>query len=220
MRYLVTVSLAAAAFVLSSGPILAANDSIDAKVMHLAREWARAKYLVHNPAKSKRQMNALGAEADHLLAQNPNSAEAMIWDGILTSERASMASMFSALSLAKRARKILEKANRLDPRVLDAGAPTSLGVLYYRVPGFPIGFGDKKKARRLLQTAVRNAPNGMDAWYFYGDFLNEQQEYKKAAAALKHMLALPKHPDRPVWDKYRRIVARELLEKVQQNMKP
>ena len=41
-----------------------------------------------------------------------------------------------------------------NPAALDAGAPTSLGVLYYRVPGFPFGFGDNDKARQLLAQAV------------------------------------------------------------------
>ena len=102
-----------------------------------------------------------------------------------------------------------------DPKAFDAGAPTSLGVLYYRVPGFPMGFGDKKKARHYLEEAVRNAPNGLDAHYFYGDFLQEQAEYAKSAEVLKHALTLPAHPERPIWDKNRRIVIQELIEKVQ-----
>jgi hypothetical protein len=32
---------------------------------------------------------------------------------------------------------------------------------------------------------------------------------------LKHALTLPAHPERPIWDKNRRIVIQELLEKVQ-----
>ena len=103
------------------------------------------------------------------------------------------------------------QAYNLDPARLDAGATTSLGVLYYRVPGFPIGFGDKAKARQLLEQAIKLAPNGLDAWYFYGDFLFEQKEYSKAAEAFRHALSLPPHPDRPAWDKNRRLVIEERL---------
>src|SRR5580658_6429634 len=97
---------------------------------------------------------------------------------------------------------------------MEAGAPTSLGVLYYRVPGFPIGFGDKAKARQLLQEAVADAPNGLDANYVYGAFLVEQHECAAAEKVLRHALTVPPHPDRPLWDKSRRLVIQELLTKI------
>jgi Tfp pilus assembly protein PilF len=125
-----------------------------------------------------------------------------------------MSSGFSALSDAKAARQLFETAYRLDPKALEAGAPTSLGVLYYRVPGFPIGFGDRTKARKYLAEAVSLAPDGMDANYFYGDFLASQGEYAPAAKALQHALAAPAHPDRPVWDAGRRAEIRALLARV------
>jgi Tfp pilus assembly protein PilF len=87
-------------------------------------------------------------------------------------------------------------------------------VLYYRVPGFPIGFGDTAKARQLLEQAVKLAPTGLDAWYFYGDFLYDQKEYSKAAEAFHHALNLPPHPDRPLWDKNRRLVIQERLDSI------
>jgi len=194
----------------------AENSPADAAVHHLQTRWEDIKFGVPEGDKQTELMNALGDEADAVAAQYPDRVEVLIWDGILTSERASMASTFSALGLAKRARDILEKANQLDPVALDAGAPTSLGVLYYRVPGFPIGFGNTKKARQLLEEAVQTAPNGLDAWYFYGDFLYNQGDYARAATALHHALALPPHPDRPLWDKNRRLVIQELLTKIQE----
>lgn len=204
-----------------SGVDLAAasdNPALDAQILKIANGWANAKFEIQDQGKQDQVMQSLNQEAAALMASYPGRAEPMIWDGILLSERASNASPFSALGLAKRALAILQKADNVDAKALDAGAPTSLGVLYYRVPGFPLGFGDKTKARQYLEQAVRNAPEGLDAWYFYGDFLNEQGEYPQAAQALQHMLALPKHPDRPVWDKYRRIVAEQLLEKVRAHL--
>src|ERR1700720_4595171 len=85
-----------------------------------------------------------------------------------------------------RCKMMVGQAYNLDPARLDAGATTSLGVLYYRVPGFPIGFGDKAKARQLLEQAIKLAPNGLDAWYFYGDFLSTQKEFLKAGEAFQH----------------------------------
>ncbi len=193
-----------------------AANSLPPEVRRLQTKWEAIKFGVPEGDEQTKQMNSLGEEADAIGANQPNVPEALIWDGIITSERASMASTFSALGLATRARDILEQAYKMDPARLDAGATTSLGVLYYRVPGFPIGFGDKKKARQLLEQAVKLAPNGLDAWYFYGDFLYTQDELPKAAEAFQHALKIPPHPDRPLWDKNRRLVIQEMLTKIEE----
>jgi tetratricopeptide (TPR) repeat protein len=188
-----------------------AADAADAEVHRLQSTWEAIKFGVPEGDEQTKQMNALGDDADAVAAKFADRPEVLIWDGIITSERASLASAFSALGLAKRARDILQNAYEMAPAKLDAGATTSLGVLYYRVPGFPIGFGDKAKARQLLEQATKLAPTGLDAWYFYGDFLYEQKEYVKAAEVFHHALSIPPHPDRPVWDKNRRLVIEERL---------
>jgi tetratricopeptide (TPR) repeat protein len=188
-----------------------AADAADAEVHRLQSTWEAIKFGVPEGDEQTKQMNALGDDADAVAAKFPDRPEVLIWDGIITSERASLASAFSALGLAKRARDILQNAYEMAPAKLDAGATTSLGVLYYRVPGFPIGFGDKAKARQLLEQATKLAPAGLDAWYFYGDFLYEQKEYSKADEVFHHALSIPPHPDRPVWDKNRRLVIEERL---------
>ena len=193
-----------------------AADALPPEVRRLQTKWEAIKFGVPEGDDQTHQMNALGEDADAVAAHFPAMPEALIWDGIITSERASMASTFYALGFAKRARDILEQAYNLDPAKLDAGATTSLGVLYYRVPGFPIGFGDKARARQLLEQAVRLAPNGLDAWYFYGDFLYSQNELSKATEVFQHALKIPQHPDRPLWDKNRRLVIEELLAKIEQ----
>jgi tetratricopeptide (TPR) repeat protein len=197
-------------------PSSRAADALPPEVRHLQTKWEAIKFDVPEGDEQTKQMNALGEEADAVVQHLSSVPEALIWDGIITSERASMASTFSALGLATRARDILEQAYKMDPARMDAGATTSLGVLYYRVPGFPIGFGDKAKARQLLEQAVKLAPNGLDAWYFYGDFLYTQNEYPKAIDVFQHALKIPVHPDRPLWDKNRRLVIEELLAKIEE----
>ncbi len=205
-----------ALLVAGSGTVCSqAADGLSPEVRRLQTKWEAIKFGVPEGDDQTNQMNALGEEADVIATRLAGMPEALIWDGIITSERASMASTFYALGFAKRARDILEQAYNLDPARLDAGATTSLGVLYYRVPGFPIGFGDKAKARQLLEQAVKLAPNGLDAWYFYGDFLYTQNEFPKAAAAFQRALKIPVHPDRPLWDKNRRLVIEELLAKIE-----
>lgn len=194
------------------------DAALNADLLHLSLDWEHIKFQVEDKDLQEKQMAAVAQHAAEIAQRYPGRIEAQIWHGIIISEQASMASEngspFKALGFAKQARDILEKAEKVDPVALDAGAPTSLGVLYYRVPGFPVGFGDKAKARQLLQEAVADAPDGLDANYFYGDFLVEQHEYAAAEKVLRHALTLPGHPDRPVWDKSRRLVIQELLTKI------
>jgi tetratricopeptide (TPR) repeat protein len=199
----------------------AGNPPLNAAILHLSLEWEHVKFQVDDRDEQEKQMAVIAQHAANIEQQFQNAPEAVIWVGIITSEQASMASENSspikALVYARRARDILEKVEKIDPVAVDAGAPTSLGVLYYRVPAFPLGFGDKSKARHLLQEAVKNAPNGLDANYFYADFLYEQHEYPEAVRVLKRALTLPAHPERPLWDQSRRQVIQELLAKMPSN---
>ena len=92
------------------------------------------------------------------------------------------------------------------------------GSLYYLVPGFPLGFGDNDKARRYLEQAVAISPDGMDANFFYGDFLFRQGEYDKAKDVLAHALAIPANEDRPIWDAGRRGEIKAMLDKIDQKL--
>lgn len=217
--HLILVAAALAASLPFAQIARASNDSkLDEDIRTLAESWADAKYLSKTDSERKEKMDKVGVQADLLVTRYPGHVEPLIWDGIVTSERASLTWGFTALKLATKARDILISAEKQDPKALDAGAPTSLGVLYYRVPGFPVGWGDTEKARHYLEEAVRNAPNGRDAHYFYADFLFEQREYKQAEAVLMKALSLPSHPERPIWDRYFPQVMAGLLEKVRGKM--
>jgi len=212
LRLLTGMALACAA----SGAALASNNkAMDADIHSIELQWEHIKFDEVGSPNQLGHIDALAKFAASLTAKYPGRVEPLIWEGIVTSEEAGMAGTMSALGYAKRARAMLEQAYAKDPAALDAGAPTSLGVLYSRVPGWPIGFGDNDRARQLLVQAVSLAPNGMDANYFYADFLMNQHEYAAAYKILKHAFALPPQKDRPLWDKNRRAVIRELMAKAQ-----
>jgi tetratricopeptide (TPR) repeat protein len=204
---------------INSGATNAADpQSLNVEILNIANAWAHVKFEEEDTARQQKEIAALAEQASTLMKRYPGRAEPVIWKGVLLSEGASMAnedhSMFTARSLAYEARDTLLQAEKIDPAALEAGAPTSLGVLYYRVPSFPIGFGDTDLARKYLEEAVRNAPNGMDANYFYGDFLNNQGDYAGAQRIWKHALTIPVNTGRPVWDKARRQVIQEDLAKL------
>jgi len=99
---------------------------------------------------------------------------------------------------------LLEAAEKIDPGVLNGSIYTSLGSLYYQVPGWPIGFGDEEKAEKYLKKALEIDPQGIDSNYFYADFLLEDDQPKKALEYLEKALAAPPRPGRPLADKGRR----------------
>jgi len=201
----------------AGGSALASNNkAMDADIHSIELQWEHIKFAEDGSPNQLTHIDTLAKFAASVVKKYPDRVEPLIWEGIVTSEEAGMATTINAMGYAKRAKAILEEAYKKDPTALDAGAPTSLGVLYYRVPGWPIGFGSNKEAQALLQQAVSLAPNGMDANYFYADFLMGQHEYAAAYKLLKHALSLPPQTDRPLWDKNRRVVIKELMAKAQQ----
>lgn len=208
--------IGAAVACLAQAPSFASNNkAMDADIHSVELQWEHIKFEEDGSPNQLAHIDALANFTATLVQKYPGRVEPLIWEGIVTSEEAGMANTLSAMGYAKKAKAILEEAYQKDPAALDAGAPTSLGVLYYRVPGFPFGFGDNDKARQLLTQAVSLAPNGMDANYFYADYLMSQHEYAAAYKVLKHALALPPQPKRPLWDKNRRAVIKELMAKAQ-----
>lgn len=179
----------------------------------LQNEWARIKY--ESPAASRvEQMTKLKATADSAVAAQPDSAELLIWDGIITSSLAGLKGGMGALSLAKEARALLEKAQARSPGALNGSALTSLGALYYQVPGWPIGFGSSDKARSSLEAALRLDRDGIDPNYFYADFLFHEGDYPGARIAAQHALAAPARAGREVADKGRRSEVQALLARI------
>jgi tetratricopeptide (TPR) repeat protein len=172
----------------------AGDPAFDAQLLSIQQAWAKVNY--DTPAGDARAQafEALEKRAEQFTQQHPARAEALIWEGIIESSYAGAKGGLGALGMAKEARGNLEKALEIDPGALDGSAYTSLGTLYYRVPGFPVGFGDHDKAGKLLQKALELNPNGIDPNYFYADFLFEEGRY---ADALKHLERAAKAPPRP-----------------------
>jgi tetratricopeptide (TPR) repeat protein len=212
--------IAVAAFVFAAhAAALAADPSpMDAELRPIESEWARITYQVTDGDEKEKQLQGLADAASGVTARYPNRAEPIIWEGVIASSEARYAGPFGALGFAKRARDLFEKAGRLDYSALDGAVPTSLGALYYMVPGFPLGFGDNGKARRYLEQGVEISPRGLDSNFFYGDFLYRTGQYGKAAAVLKQALDAPADRERPVWDAGRRAEIRMLLAKVDQKL--
>lgn len=195
-------------------------DPIDARIDGLARSWAHANYEIGDKVAQADAAARIAADAESLARQNPNRAEPLVWEAIAKATEAGAKGGLGGLALAKEAKALLERAEKINPAALgDGSVYTSLGSLYAQVPGFPVGFGDAGKARSYLQKALAVNPTGVDANFFYGDFLARQKDYAGASKALQKALTAPPRPNREIADRGRKAQAAALLGEVQAKLR-
>ena len=198
---------------LLSLPAMALSPTGETNLKLLQTRWAEINYQAPEADKEK-DYAKLAAEAATMVRNDP-AAELYIWQGIILSTYAGAKGGLGALDLVKQAKGSLEQAIKIDPAALDGSAYTSLGALYYQVPGWPVGFGDDEEAEVLLKKALTMNPDGIDPNYFYGDYLFREKRYSEAKVVLEKALAAPDRPGREVADTGRRAEVKALLAKVQ-----
>jgi len=184
-------------------PLALPAADFDEQLQNIQTDWGIANYQLPRGQKEA-AFKKLVADAERLAAANPTRPEPKIWEAIARSGYAGamggVKSMFKAMPQVKQARDLLLAAEKIDSSALNGSALTSLGSLYYMVPGWPIGFGDKEKAEQYLKKALQINPDGIDPNYFYGDFLAQQGNEAEAKKHLEKALAAAPRPNRPVAD--------------------
>ena len=193
-----------------------ADPALDAQIAFLAQSWDHAQFeIVPNDAKLA-ALQRLEGEASQLEAQYPQQAEPLVWEAIIVSSEAGAQGGLGALGKVGHARELLERAERINPNALgDGSIYTSLGSLYYQVPGFPIGFGNRDRARQYLTRALSVNPNGIEPNYFMADFLVHQSDYAQAIPYLHRAMGAPPRPGREVADRGRQRDVAALLHQVE-----
>ncbi|PKI03548.1 hypothetical protein [Glaciecola sp. 33A] len=195
---------------------LSAAES-SSELLMIQKTWAKTNYQLQDDEQEE-QFEALLVSIDEQINLHPEQAEFWVWKGIIQSSFAGAKGGLGALSLAKKARKSLQKALALDDAALQGSAYTSLGTLYHKVPGWPLGFGDDDEAKLLLEKALKLNPDGIDPNYFYGEYLYDNKEYKGAMKYLETALNAPQRVDRPLADSGRRTEIESLLAQVKKRM--
>lgn len=185
----------------------------DDAVTELQHDWEVIRYQTPAAEREKR-FEALSTKAHKISESHPNRAEPLVWEGIIVSSWAGEKGGLGALGLVKQAKALYESAIAIDGNALEGSAYNSLGVLYYKVPGWPVGFGDKAKAKELLQKALALNPKGIDPNFFYGEYLIETKQPDQAVAYLDRAVQAPPRAGRQIADSGRREEARALLEKL------
>jgi tetratricopeptide (TPR) repeat protein len=182
------------------------------EVKEIQFEWARLYYMDEFLNQNFRELQALAEYAGQVAEQHPESAEALVWNAIVLSTLAEKKGGLGALGLVKQARAKLEQAEAIDPAVLGGSVYASLGSLYSKVPGWPIGFGSDKKAEQYFKKALAINPQGLDINYFFAEYLIEQGKEQLALEYIDKALQAPLMAERPVADKGRRAQAMKLRE--------
>lgn len=189
--------------ILACLPLTLPAADFDQQLQNLQTNWGIANYQLPR-GQQEAAFKKLVADAERLASANPTRPEPKIWEAIARSGYAGamggVKSLFKAMPQVKQARDLLLAAEKIDPSALNGSALTSLGSLYYLVPGWPIGFGDKEKAEQYLKKALQINPDGIDPNYFYGDFLAQQGNKVAARKYLEKALAAAPRPNRPVAD--------------------
>lgn len=194
-------------------PGISVADDLDTAIKGLSQDWAHVAYEVPK-AQQDDAYSALEARGAALITQYPQRAEPRVWQAIILSTHAGEHGGLGALGMAKRARELLQDAQKIQPDVLHGSIYTTLGSLYYQVPGWPVGFGDNARAKAFLEKALQVDPDGIDPNYFYGDFLYRMGDKAGAMVHLKKAFAAPPRPDQALADKGRRAQVRELADTI------
>lgn len=180
----------------------------------LQSRWAEISYRI--PARERDEaFSALTEIANTAVEAHPENAALWVWLGIIKASHAGARGGLGALSLVKSAKKDLERSIDIDDKTLHGAAYTTLGSLYYQVPGWPIGFGSDKKAEDYLRRGLEIAPGDIDANYFYADFLFQSGEYTSALQYADRANNAEPRAGRELEDEGRRTEIRTLINKIE-----
>jgi tetratricopeptide (TPR) repeat protein len=185
-----TTALATLVALAMLGKAAYAGQTLDAAIADLQHQWAVINYQTPEDAREAK-LKALADQAEAVSQQYPNQAAALAWHAIILSTYAKAKGGLGALDPAEQARDLLLQAAKIDEKALGGGIDSSLGALYHKVPGWPIGFGNDKKAKDYFLKALALNPNGIDENYFYGDFLLDAGEKEEARKYLTKALNAP-----------------------------
>jgi tetratricopeptide (TPR) repeat protein len=190
------------------------SKSFKDSVKDIEAEWASIYYSTPKSRQGPAYAQLLDKTAT-LARQYPNAAELLFWQAVLKATYADQQDPFSALGAIHEARDLLIKAIKIDPTTMDGSAYVTLGTLYYMAPKWPVSFGDDEVAKQMLETALKINPDGIDANYFYGEFLLLHNKPSDAALYLEKAVSAPARSEQLYADNQLKAEARRALQNTQ-----
>jgi tetratricopeptide (TPR) repeat protein len=194
-----------------------ASNVVQIRVAQFMQDWAEIQYQQPREAKAP-AFKALSVQAHELALAHPDAAEPLVWQAVALASYAQAVRGREGLRAATKARDLLFAAERINPRTLDGAIYLTLGRLYFKVPGWPIGFGSKTKARMYLMKALEMNPQSIEANLFYADLLSGQGDYTEAAEFYRKALSAPPRAGQEIADAGRRRDAETRLRNVESKL--
>lgn len=161
-----------------------ADAGVEETIQHLQDEWAEVFYRLPEDQQAERYESLL-KRVQVVKDSYPQRAEPLILEAIILCTYAAAEWGISSLIRINEARELLVKSIDFDPKAMQASAFITLGNLYFRLPGWPISYGNDEVARQYLEAAAKLYPDALDANYFLGDFWLHEGDYDKALAYLE-----------------------------------
>lgn len=193
-------------------------DSLISSLQHIESEWASIYYQTPQPQKGEGYRRLLD-KAINLSKQFPDNPEPLFWQAVIKATYADHQDALAALDAIKEARDLLLSVIRMNPKTLDGSAYVTLGTLYYMVPKWPVSFGDDEKAERLLKTALKINPDGIDANYYFGEFLLTTDRSSEALHYLEKAAKAPARKEQLFADNQLKTEARAAFNKTLAQLK-
>jgi tetratricopeptide (TPR) repeat protein len=182
LLYLYCATLAL--MILAPVPGVATEPSVHQQVQRLHDEWADIFYRLPVDEEAGK-FETLLPRVHVLVERYPQEAEPLVMEAYVLCTYAAAEFSLGSLSKVALARELLVKSIAINPTVMEGSAYVTLGNLYYRLPGWPISYGDDDQARQYLEAALKLFPEALDTNYFYGDFLMGQGEFRQAIPYLE-----------------------------------
>jgi len=198
-------------------PSSEAMTGYQAGLLEIQRTWAQIKYRTPKAARRGAYASLLN-KSKAFQRRYPDSAGAMLWSAVVLNHYAGEVRGIEALGMVKQAYRMLQRVEKIDPKVSGGLIYTALGQLYNKVPGWPIAFGDDAKAEAYLRKGVTFNPGGLDANYFLGAYLLQKKHYRQAIQHLRRAIRAPDRAQRPVADTQRKADALKLLRRAKNKL--
>ena len=121
--------------------------------------------------------------------------------------------ILNSLFMVAPMKKELDRCLEIDPKFADAH--DVLAQLLWKVPGWPVSIGDRKKAQEEAKLATTYSPDDIEHWLHYGQIAAANRDYKTARLALQKVLSLPGDPEDPEGNRRNKDEARKELAKIE-----
>ncbi|WP_341326269.1 hypothetical protein [Methylotuvimicrobium sp. KM2] len=165
-------------------------NELDHIVQAIEAEWASIYFSTEIRDKENAYTRLLNKTTE-FAKQTHESPELMFWQATIIASRAEHQNPIDALAAIHKAQDLLIKTIKIKPDTLDGSALITLGSLYHQAPGWPIAFGDDKKAEQYLKEGLQINPRGIESNFYYGQYLLNKDQPEEAIEYFKTALNGP-----------------------------